>query len=247
MNYEITDIQIEDFIKCPIYYNFRHNNKNFSINKKSSYKDLVLKVAYAFCTHLIDGEILSEEQIKKKWNFICKQHRDELSDKQVIEGFSLLMMFYKWAAQTRLTVIDTKMAFCTVFHLAGDSLEIRGEIGIITANKNQQMEELIINFSNNAPDQTILDKSLRITMDHVAFYSTYKQQLIGTKVIHVKTGKEYYTIRDPESESKRLAKIGYNIAKAIKSNIWYPHESALCSKTCEVKDFCRMWGTEAFG
>ena len=59
----------------------------------------------------------------------------------------------------------------------------------------------------------------------------------------VKSGEEFYTVRDPRVEAKKIARLSYNVARAINDKIFYPAESPMCSTYCPADTFCAMWGT----
>ena len=251
MNYKITDKQLLDYIMCPIYYNLRYTNK-FKIQQPESYNTLINQVVNSFLSKLLDGEIMNTYDIKRKWDMISKKNPDIITPDKNLKGISALLSFYRWAQTYELIPVDIAMPYNIVLKDDNininsnppDSIELSGHINsLILTKNNQNIEELIVDFSSRAPDQTKLDMDLKISLNHIAFYLTYKKQLIGTRIYHVKTNKVYYTVRDPLSESNKIKKIALNIAKSIDNNLWYPHQSPLCPM-CKAKDFCRMWGLE---
>lgn len=240
--YSITEQQLHDYMSCPIYYNLRYNNRH-AINKAVTMNSLLNQIVSGFCLKLMDREIMSLYDIKRKWDMLCSAHPDVIDSRKCVEGMMLLTKFYNWAAEQQLMVADVGGSYAVQFKVDSEIAELTGTMGIIGVTKTGAAEELIVNFSSKTPDQAQLDLSLKTSLTHIAADHAYKTTLVGTKVFHVKTGKVFYTTRDSSSEWKRIGIIVTNISKAIKNGIWYPHESPLCV-SCRVKDFCRMWGLE---
>ena len=237
---ELTEQQLFDYISCPVYFSLRYKNK-YGIGNSVSMKSLLNQVVNGFCMKLIDGEVMSSYDMKRKWDMLTKKHPDIIDQKKNLQGISLLVQFWRWAANKEIMVVDVGSTYRLTFEPTDKKIFLTGMMGILTINKAKQIEQLIVDMSNKIPDQDRLDMSLKISLVHVAFKRLYKIPLLGTKILYAKTGKELYTTRDADVESKRLEKIVSNVAKSIEQNIWYPHESPLCA-CCRVKDFCRMWG-----
>lgn len=243
MSYSITEAQMFDYMKCPVYYRIKYGDNKISVTNKKTVNSLLGQVVSSFCLQLMDEKLMTPNELKRNWDILCKYNQDTVDTKANMKGASMLLTFYRWAEARELRVVDCFSEYAMTFGIGSkNNIHIRGDIGIIVCNKNGEFEKLIVDFSQAQPDQTKLDSDLKTSIDSVAFYSIYHKELVGTTLYHVKTNKEYYTIRDPRTEAKRVAHIAYNIAKAINTNVWYPAESALCSNTCNVKDFCRMWG-----
>lgn len=249
INYAITDREIKDYMYCPAYFDFKYNNKALKIDKAPSMNELLTKVAYTFCIALMDGDIMDETALKRKWGTLCRNNGDVMTSEKIAEGFSLLMKFYRWAEDNRINVVDAVSRYKIKFFVNDNSIDLTGSIGIILLTDFKQFEELVIDFGKSKPEQSDLDKNLDISMSHVGFYySLPKDQrisLIGTRVYHVKSNTEHYTTRDPQSEAKKVAKIAYNIARGVRNNIYYPTPSPFCKRWCPVNNFCAMWGTTA--
>lgn len=238
----ITEQQLQDYMSCPIYYNLRYNNQHV-IDKAITMNSLLNQIVSGFCLKLMDQQLMSLYDIKRKWDMLCNKHPDIIDSRKCIEGMVMLTKFYNWAAENQILIGDVGRTYAVLFKVGNDVTELKGTIGIITVTKNKQLEELIVSFSNKLPDQSQLDMNLKTTITNVAAYHIYNSSLLGTKILHAKTGKVFYTTRDPNSEWRRLGIIATNVAKSIKAGVWYPHESPLCI-SCRVKDFCRMWGIE---
>ena len=180
--------------------------------------------------------------MKRKWDRLCREYQVIMTPEKIREGMGHLFRFYKWAERTELRVAAMSEPYTIRQQLDGnDYLEYHGSLGIIGVNKYDKPENLKFWFATRLPDQADLDLSIKTTLDHVGFESIYKQQLIGTRVHHLRKDKDFYTTRDSASAKERVLTVTKNVFRAIKGNIWYPHESPMC-QTCQVRDFCLMYG-----
>lgn len=246
-NFTITDKELRDYMFCPAYYDFKYNNKNLAnIERKKTENEMLNKVVLSFCASIMDGELLSPKAIKRKWNLVCKNNQD-MTNEKIAEGFSKLMSFYRWAEDQEINVIDALSRYRVKFFINKNSVDLTGDIGIIAMTKDKKFEELVVDFSNRRPNQVTLDRSLKFSLSHVGFYYSLPEEdrieLIGTRIFHVKSGEEFYTVRDPRVEAKKIARLSYNVARAINDKIFYPAESPMCSTYCPADTFCAMWGT----
>ena len=241
MIYQLTDDQVTEYRYCPSDYGIRYNSK-IRAERAVTMPKLVQRVINAFCMKLMDGEVMRPDIMKRKWDMLCREYEVIMTPEKVREGMGHLFRFYKWAERNELRVATIGQTYTIRQLLDGkDYLDYKGSLGIIAVNKYDKPENLKFWFATRLPDQADLDLALKTTLDHVGFESIYKQQLVGTRVHHLRKDKEFYTTRDSASAKERVLAVTKNVFKAIKSNIWYPHESPMC-QTCQVRDFCLMYG-----
>lgn len=227
-------------MSCPVYYNIRYKS-NLNVDQVQTRTRLLNQIVNSFCLKLMEGKVMPTYDIKRKWDMLTKKYPDVITPKVNLEGITLLLNFYRWAANNEIIVVDIGTPYSIQFQEGDITTIFNGNFGILTINQAKQLEELVVNFSSKMPDQTRLDAKLETSLTHVAFQKLYKTPLLGTKIYHAKSNKEFYTIRDARTEEKKLSKIVCNVARSINENIWYPHESPMCAG-CKVNDFCIMYG-----
>lgn len=100
----LNEVQLLDFLKCPIIYD-SVNNKKMLIHKNNiALNNLLNRVSNNFYLNLINGKVLSLDTIKNKWDNLCLNYN--LSSQQCLEGVSLLIKLFRWASNERLIIAD---------------------------------------------------------------------------------------------------------------------------------------------
>lgn len=242
MIYTLTEEQLMDYLYCPVFYGLRFNSK-LKVERAVTMPKLVQRVINAFCSKLRDGEVMRMDIVKRKWDMLCKEYPEVMTQENIREGYGHLNRFYRWAAREELRVATLGDVYTIRQKLDnGDYLDYKGSLNVIMANKYNKPENLKFWFATRLPDQADLDLALKTTLDHVGFYQLYGQPLIGTRVHHLRKDKDFYTVRDVETAKERVLAVTRNVFKSIQQDIWYPHEGPMCQK-CQVRDFCLMYGS----
>lgn len=234
----ITEQQLFDYIMCPALYDVKHN-KNIKIDEPISMTRLLSKVSKYFYTTLLNGSVPSSSDLKKKWDSICNQHPGYMDSKKNLEGISLIMKLLQWASSEQIRVADIDSQYRLMFKTNIGPVELVGTMGTILAIPKERFELLITDFSSKVPDQTLVDMKLKYTIDSYAFQGVYNRRVDGIKIHNVKNAKDFLTFRS-EDDFSRLERTIANVAQCIKSNLYYPRESVMCS-TCTTKDYCKAW------
>lgn len=232
-----TEQQIFDYIKCPLRYDSQYNLKIVPENHPS-FAQLLNVTTSAFLLSLMSDKVMSTGLLKRKWDVICEANQDIISPQKCLEGLTALLNMYRWAENEQLIVSDLKIPFTysEVPHLL-----VKGEIGgAIVPLKRKKFEILYLDYGYKYPDQALIDTKMKYTMDWVAFHMLYpKQKLAGIHIHHVKSSKDWYTVRAKE-DMLRLREAVRNIAISIKNRLFYPRENVMCS-SCDMKMYCRAW------
>ena len=240
--YKITEIQLKDYIRCPIFYRIKYDNNRISVDDPLSMNKLLNQIATGFCVSLMDGIVISPDKLKRKWDMLINRYPDYINSVRARDGLGKLYQFYRWAEVNQLRIADIGSEYIIpIDDENGNRIEYHGSLGIISANINNDPENLIIDFSNRYPDQADLDLQLKTTLDHIGFQLLYKCKLAGTRVHNVKGDRDFFTTRDNAMLLGKVKTIIKNVVTALKQNIWYPNESPLC-QSCTVRDFCLGYG-----
>ena len=237
---KFTEKQLYEYIRCPAYYDLV-NGKKIAPEQRPSITSLLEKIGNAFMLNLMNGTVLTQDQIKKRWDTVCEDNSDRINPNKCMEGISLLMKMYLWAESEEIRIADIQTPYTITFKNMtnlNELIDISGEMSAIAFNKKEQCEFLILDFSNRFPDQNLLDMKLKYTLDCYGFLKLY-QKSIGVHIHHVKSGKDLFTYRIKD-DFLRLNAAVTNIATSIKERLFYPRESVLCTN-CELKNFCKGW------
>lgn len=245
MVYEMTQQQLQDYMSCPIYYSFKYAKSTLYIDQAPTFSKLLNRIISGFCLQLMDGKVMRLDFIKRKWDMLCKQNVEVVPPNKIREGMARLYKFFLWAQKEELRIADVGSEYIIKFDIGGNNqIHLHGSLGIIAVTKNDLPQSLRFSYQNALPDEAALDSRMDITLDHIGFRSIYHQRLAGTKIHHIRSGRDYFTTRDIEDEYPRIKEIVTNVNKAIRFKLWYPHESPFCQK-CKVKNFCQNFGKKS--
>ena len=228
----LTENELLDYIKCPNLFYFKYRTKIPLVEKKTV-GTLVREAINYYYMKLLDGRAPNMESIKRKWDSICDAGKNELSGRQILEGYGLLKLFDKYCREKKLIVADFSSSYEIVFP---GNIIVTGSIGAITLI-GKKLELFVVETGSRHPDQRLLDMSIRNTLRCLAALRTFKgYELNCINVLHLKSLTEYRTYRS-SIQYRRLEKAVQNIGRAIREEIYYPHESFECAR-CPYKNFC---------
>ena len=229
----ITEQEFFDYLRCPAYYDMKHNKK-IAIEEGISVSKLLSKISNFFYLSMLNGTIPSMAVLKNKWDSICTKYEKMLDSKQILQGMGLIFQLVRWAEEERPVVLDVN----TRYQVRFGEYEVTGNLATILKTKQDGYELLITNFSNRLPDQTIVDMNLSYTLQAYGFKSVYNKDLQGIRIRSVKHARDFYTSRT-EQDFKRLETTVKNAGKSIQEQLFYPREY-IC-QNCPAKIYCKYW------
>lgn len=237
---ELTEKEVRDFLKCPVYYEGIHKYKLVAF-ETISMQTLLNKIAKLFYANLMNGEVLSPSKLKNQWDKICKKYSDYLTPQRTLKGIDLIMKLYNHAKKTGLIIANMSVPYRLFVH--GDKIDVgySGEIETLAAQKNGKLEILITDFNDRLPDQYLLDLKIKHTLDMLGYMINHNDS-VGVHIYHVNSDKDFFTYRGHD-DFKRTESALENIAYSIKHNLFYPRENIFCS-TCGTRYFCQGWRKE---
>lgn len=241
--HKITEEQLFDYINCPVLYAIKYNNSRIKVEKPVSMNRLLNRVVNNFCLKLMQGEVMPFGNFKRKWDMFAKKYPTVIDQHRIREGYGLLNSFYAWAEERELRIADIGHNYMIRFIHDNEIYEYYGALGIIAASKNGKPENLKFDFALRVPEQTNADISMKTTLDHIGFQQLYNQPLESTHIHHVRKDRDIFTTRDYNTYIDKAKAVIVNVVKSINSNIWYPHETPLCT-SCGVKNFCTLYGVK---
>lgn len=237
---QVTEQQIFDYIFCPTKYDIKYN-RQIPIQDPISLPRLLRKVSKFFYLQLVNGKVPSINELKNKWDSVCKANSDFIDSKKNIAGWGLIIQLVDWARKEQIMVVDVD----TQFKLISGPVEVTGQMETILIRKDRKSELLITNFADKIPDQIEMDMKLKHSLDAAAFKTITGNHLDGIRIRSVKHDKDILTTRS-DPDFLRLDSTIQSVAKGIKNNIYYPREQNLCS-SCTAKQYCRFWNNQSRG
>lgn len=239
MAMDLTEEELFDYIRCPIRFD-AIRNKHIITGEENSMSKHLGRVAHWFFLRLMDGVVPATSKLKQKWDKLCEQHSDYLTSQKNLEGIDKLMKLYRWAEDEQLVIGDLDIPYEYAIKDEGDVISFRGEVSAIAQSlkRNSKPFLLYLDFGNKYPDQALLDMKLKYTLDSYAVAELTKK-FLGIKVHHVKSGNDFYTMRQAQ-DYDRMKKAIANVAKSVHQKLYYPRENVMCS-SCDMENFCRIW------
>ena len=233
---KINEVQLADYVHCPILYDALHVKK-LPFEKSQSMQKMLTSVTLSFFLALMDGRVLRMSDLKKKWDAVCEK-ADYMTPQKNLEGIAMLTKMYAWAEREQIRIRDTKTPYSFVIKKNGHRCEYVGELTTLALTKTGQTELLHVDFSNKYPDQAILDMNLKYSADAYIFKKNFDTD-IGIHIHNVKNDKDFFTFRSEDDFVRMLDSID-SISRSIEQKIIYPRENIMCG-SCGLKNFCRKW------
>lgn len=230
----MTETQMFDYIFCPAKYDIKYN-RGIDVADPISMPRLLSRVAKFFYMNLVNGKVCSVNELKNKWDSICKEYPDFVDSKKNVAGWGMIISMMQWASKEQIMVVDVN----TFYRLNVGGVEVDGNLDAVLMRPDKKSELLITSFSDRIPDQIETDMKLKYTLDAAAFKVLTGKQLDGIRVHGVKSDKDIITVRS-EPDFKRLDTTIRNVGRAIEANVFYPREQNLCT-TCTARQYCKYW------
>ena len=232
---EITTDQLVDYIQCPNRFYLRYIN---CIKPKThiSVKSILLSARDKLLYQILDGKYPDGNKFVNDFVKECQDNNFLSTNRGVLHGMRKLMVFHQWCVRNQLLLADMGTEFELPF--PKDNAILKGNFGIIRY-VDKQLELLGVDFTDRDPDQSLLDISLRYTLQSYAVKKLVpKYELSCIRVLAVRQDrlKEFQTFRSP-LDFERLEDTVSNVIKAIRNGIYYPRETFECGQ-CPVKIYC---------
>lgn len=231
--HKITEQQLFDYMFCPAKYDIKYNMK-IAIEEPRTLNSLVKIVEKYFYINLMNGKLLSTDQLKRKWDSICEANLDFIDKNKVLKGISYILQFHRWAIDKKLPLVDTEIKY----NIIVDNVELEGTTNPLIA-KNNNYYFLDVQFKSKIPDKTIIDSKIKYTIDTYAFESIYQKEPLGVEILKI---TDYTIIKTTRSsmDYNKLESTIKGISNGILHGAYYPRENILCTE-CNAKNYCRYW------
>ena len=230
---ELTIDQLMEYIHCPNYFYLKYMSR-IPLKNIPTYKDLLHQIINMYIGRLLNGKIMPMSEAKKHWDKLVDEYPSSLSSKNIIEGLGILNQIDHYCRNNKVVIADLNSPFQNVF---SNNIIIKGLLGPIRYYDNKTLELFIIETSQKIPDQTLVDMSLKYTMQLFAVNSISSNfKINGIRILHVKSGNEITTYRT-QKDFDRLKKTISNVGKSIRNEIFYPREDYTCPR-CLYKNYC---------
>lgn len=229
---KLTETQLLDYIKCPNLFYLKYLSR-IPYKESKTYKDCIKNLMYAYLGRLLDGKVLTLKEIKNKWDRIIDENEELFNENKVLEGIGYMNILDHYCRTHQVIIADINTPYQVNFK---DNIAVTGNLGPLRYN-NGKIELFLPESSQKQPDQTLLNMSIKYTLQIKAIKQLDKSVKVdGIKIFHVKSGKEFTSYRT-QKDFDRLDKIVSGVGKAIREEIFYAREDYMCSQ-CKYKNYC---------
>jgi len=234
----LNEEQLWSFANCPVQYDMAFNKKIIP-KKPPMFGEHLQIVANAFFANLMNGKILSGDELKRKWDSVCNKH-PEIDSRKCIEGIGKIMLMYRWAERIQLRILDVSIPYVLLFRGKDNNelYEVADQIQTLAVTSGNSVELLVIDWSDKHTNQVRADMNLHYTLQCYAYYMKTKNNL-GIHIHNVKHSTDIYSYRG-KFDYERLKTTVLNIGHSIKNGIFYPRENPMCT-SCYVAGACKSW------
>lgn len=232
---KLTEQQFFDYMYCPAKFHMKYVG-GIDLPEQPTMNTLLNKISKFFYVNLLDKKICSVNELKTKWDSICKSHPTYFENgKKVLEGMGLIINMVNWASREQIVILDID----TRYHIMIDGVELEGNMNPLLAAPGNKTQLLISDFSQKNPDQIQLDMQMKYTIDCMGYKRMYNKDLNGVRVHNMKANTDMFTIRDTDDYNRLLTAIK-GVANGIEHEAFYPREQVLCT-SCNARDYCKYW------
>ena len=174
-------------------------------------------------------------EAKRKWDKLAEEYPRTLTPKKIIEGVGIFTQVDNYCRSNRILIADMNSEYQMNFK---NNIIVTGKIGALRYFDDNNLELFIIETSQKIPDKILVDMSLRYTMQLYAInkLTNNKLKINGLRIYHAKSGTEITSYRT-QKDFVRLEKSIEAIGKAVRNEIFYPHEDYMCAQ-CKYKNYC---------
>ena len=230
---KITQQQVLDYVRCPNYFYFKYLTK---IPDKTgpTFHSLIKTIINYYFSALMDNKVPSDKEIKNRWDKMVEKYPLIISnDKLIMKGYGLLNLFIEYCYKNRVLIADIDSPY--QINVSSNTI-LTGQTGAVRLNEGK-LELFEIETSQKAPDQTLLNMSLKYTMQIYALRElSIAHPITNVRILHLSSGKEFTTYRT-NKDFDRLTNTLNKITKAIRNEIYYPREDYMCPQ-CSFKTYC---------
>lgn len=230
----LTEQQMFEYINCPAKYHIKHI-MGINIDEHMSLQKLLNTMSRYFFINLLNGKVLTYDDLKKKWDSLCDQHSHFIDNKKALAGWGSIVQFAQWAERERIIIGDVEAEY----NIPVGNVLFVGNIEAITVKQDRTIELLTVSFSEKHIDKSFTEMRLKHLMDYVGFKTLYRTEPDGIRVHSVKFGEDIRLYKTKD-EVKRFEDTVLGVANSIRQEIFYPRESNFCL-SCTARDYCKRW------
>ena len=244
---QINISEIKDYMRCPLYYKFKHvDGLAYTKTLDDLYSEYLKTSIYYFYFSAIESKVRSIESLLKKWEnlWFSSEMRKTFYEEDLRHASTKASMvftnFYKDIDSEKFSPIAVNFASESMFPGEENAQVIMNTDLIKVANdrtRNSSTEIVFFNTKKTREDDFMLRNDLKLTLASHSFRSSFKTKEDRIVVHNITTRKKTPTVRTG-SDFSRAEKIVRNICTGISNNVFYPAPNKLYCTNCRYKLYC---------
>jgi len=239
--------EVKDYMKCPLYYKFKHSDciyddltigQLFKIHLKSA-------IGYYYFS-IIDDLPKHYKSMLKKWEMLwyssdmLKKFDSAELDEYSNKAIPMINNFYTKSNEEKGAPVAVNFTYEVT--LAGeDNIDLTGEIDLIRIlnDRTRSRETQLVKFftSNSRLDEFLMRSNIDMTMASYAFRDSFKKTENVILCRNVYRKEDFRTSRNGADYTRAIKSIR-NICRGIKERVFYPINNKISCSTCRYKVFC---------
>lgn len=241
----LTDIDLKTYISCPMQYKLRTIDKKDP--KKSPlnvlYTESLKNVLSFYYFKLLDQKDTSIKNLLYRWkdtwfktsniNFYGMSQLEEFSN----QGVFLIQNFFQGVNRNPGTPVAVNFKYSFVFERETEHIDFSGTIDLIRILTNHEKQLTMYNLNKYRPTDFEIRRDIMLSLYSLMFRKLFHRQEKSLSIFHVKTLTKLITTRS-QKERDYVKTVIFNVADAIKAELFYPRVDEVICKYCLWKGYC---------
>lgn len=247
---ELTYKEIQDYMRCPMLYKFKHVLKLQRDDSKNSevFEATLISVAMYFYYNIMNGVTPRKEDVMNRWSkswlsqattiediLFQKRGLESAARSSNLEGIKSLGVFYESEMKKKFNpiVVDTEARLKAGDHYIIERFDLIREV---REKKKSTVEIVRLAGSHTNLSEFQIKTDFRTAFQVKAFRELFQAKEGRVHIYNIKRGQHLYP-EIGDTEFKRLEAIVSQIGDNIEDGRFYPVSHNSCNH-CPYKDVC---------
>lgn len=251
---EISVDELLTHYQCSLKHHYAYRAQlPYEETENARFGEAIHRTVYSFFYHVMNGSILTEKEMRKKWESIGNNlASDDATDMLAIRshpkhrsqanvrGMDMLHHFYRFNASNPGTpiVVDEP------FRLPIGGVTLTGSFELIReihdpSEESRFVEIVDFKTSTQEPHWFQVKNDLRLTIMSAAFRHMFRSNEDRLKYHFLKSGRDIVTYRN-EKDYARLERIVRDVASSIEQERIVPKQDPIWCRSCPFQEACDM-------
>lgn len=243
----ISETEIRDYVRCPLYYKFKHvDDLPLDVTLDDYFKDYFKLSLYFYYFSIIEKRPKSFEAMMKRWEelWFSKDMRERFDENTLKDKSNdavvIMNNFFKKYSGESIVPIAANLQYEAIF-TGEENIHVTGIIDLIKIvnDRTRRSETCLCSFHmhKTPPDVFFVKNDILLSVKSFAFRSNFKSTESKILITNLRSQEDVPTIRTG-NDFVRAEKAIRNICQGIKSGVFYPNPGPINCSNCTFKIFC---------